>query len=65
MPGGAEEGFNLDHGAVDVDAVQEAASDWDGYGREYAQNAERYGELDQGECIPHRSFRRIASLDSI
>jgi len=65
MPGGTEERFNLDHCAVDVDPVQEPPSEGDRYGREYAQNAERYGELDQGECIPHRSFRRIVTFDSI
>jgi len=65
MSGGAEERFNLDHSAVDVDAVQEPPGEGDRYGRKYAQNAERYGEFDQGECIPHRSFRRIARLDSI
>jgi hypothetical protein len=65
MPRGTKERFNLDHSTTDVNSVQEPRSEGDRYGREYAQNAQRHGELDQGECIPHRSFRRIVRLDSI
>lgn len=65
MPGGAEERLNLYHSAVDVDAVQDPPSDGEGYGREYAQNAERDGELENGKGVPHVSFRRVSWLDSI
>jgi hypothetical protein len=65
MSRGAKERLNLDYCPAHVNAIQESPCSRDGDGREYAHDAERDGELDQGESVSHRSFRGIAWLNSI
>jgi len=57
---GAEERLDLDYGATNVNSIQQSSRPGDGDGREYAQNAERDGELDQSERMSHRSFHQVA-----
>jgi hypothetical protein len=55
VSGGAEERFDLDYRAAHVNSIQKSSRPGDGDGREYAQNAERDGKLDQSERMPQRS----------
>jgi len=57
---GAEDRLDLDYGATNVNPIQKSSRPGDGDGREYAQNAERDGELDQSERMSHRSFHPVA-----
>jgi hypothetical protein len=55
VSGSAEERLDLDYGAAHVDSIEKSSRPGNGDGREYAQNAERDGKLDQGERMPQRS----------
>jgi hypothetical protein len=63
----AESRFDLHNRAANVDPVEQFAGPWHGDGGQYAQNADRDGELDDGERASHQclSFRRVNWLDSI
>jgi hypothetical protein len=61
----AEEGLDLDRRAAHLDSVENSSRPWDCDGREYAQDAERDGELENGKGVPHVSFRPIGWLDRI
>jgi hypothetical protein len=53
----AEKGADLDDRAINVDAVEEATCSRNGYGREYANDAESDRDLDERERGAHVSFR--------
>jgi hypothetical protein len=53
MPCRAEKRFDLDRRATHLDSVQDFGRPRDGDGREYAQNADRDRELDNGERVSH------------
>jgi hypothetical protein len=61
----AEYGLDLDSCASHLHPVENSSRPWDGDGREYAQNAERDGELDNSEGVSHVSFRQVGWLDRI
>ncbi len=65
VPRCAEQRFYLDHRAPHLDSVENFARPRDGDGREYAQDADRDGELDNGKGVSHLSFRQVGWLDSI
>ena len=53
VPCRAEKRFDLDRRATHPDSVENFGRPRDGDGREYAQNADRDGELDNGERVSH------------
>jgi hypothetical protein len=61
----AEERLDLDCRAAHAHPVENFSRPWDGDGREYAQDAERDGELDNREGMSHVSFRLVGWLDRI
>ena len=61
----AEQGLDVDSRAAHLDPVEHSSRPRDGDGREYAQDAERDGELENGEGVPHVSFRQVGWLDRI
>jgi len=67
VSGGGEKRLDLNYGAANPHSVEQFARQWHGDGGEYAQDADRYRELDYGECVSCQclSFRRVSSLHSI
>lgn len=61
VAGCAEERLDLDYGSAYVNSIQKPARPGKGDGREYAQNAERDGELDQSERVSQRSSAILRS----
>jgi hypothetical protein len=61
----AEQGLNLDSRAAHLDSVENSSCPRDSDGREYAHDAECDGELENGEGVPHVSFRLVGWLDRI
>jgi len=53
----SEQRSDLHHRAVDVDAVEQPSRTRHGDGREYAHDAERDRELDEGKRGAHPCFR--------
>jgi hypothetical protein len=56
----AERRFDLHDRAANVDPVEQFTGPWHGDGGQYGHNADRDGELDDGERASHQflSFRR-------
>jgi len=67
VPRGAENRLDLHHRASNAHSVEQITRPWHSDGGKYGQNAERNGQLDDGERLSHRraSFRRVGWLDSI
>jgi len=56
----AEEGLDLDSRAAHLNPVENSSRPRDSDGREYAQNAERDGELENGKGMPHDPSAALA-----
>jgi hypothetical protein len=61
----AEQRLYIDGRAAHPDSVENSSRPRNGDGREYAQDAERDGELEKGEGVPHVSFPQVGWLDRI